>query len=80
MDLISRGSSDGGGLPDATRPRRDAGRAPVYQAEKFLSYRRTHLLQIDGNDGSNSGPGGVFRALAHARIIYTRVYIYVYCS
>lgn len=55
---------------------------PAYQAEKFLSFRRTHLLQIDGNDGSNSGLGEFF-ALAHARItpvgvrVYINIYIYI---
>lgn len=56
---------------------------PAYQAEKFLSFRRTHLLQIDGNDGSNSGLDEFF-ALAHARITpvgvraYKYIYIYIY--
>lgn len=69
MDLISRG----GGVC-----RRDARRDVIrraYQAEKFLSSRRTHLLQIDGNDGSNSGLDEFF-TLAHA--LYTRVHKYIY--
>lgn len=53
----------------------DATRCRTYQAEKFLSFRRTHLLQIDGNDGSNSGLDEFF-ALAHALALYTRIYIY----
>jgi len=42
----------------------------AYQAEEFLSLRRTHLLQIDGKMTAQirRRRTGVFRTLARARV------------